>query len=85
MCSPDALWHADVLPMTINVGHQRKVCLKALDSEDPVHKGVEKTLVKVVVDATTIYTLGEQGPHGTPGHLVRREVGASLQTAYIHV
>lgn len=82
--SPDALWHVNVLPMPINVGHQRKVCLEALDGEDPVHKGVEETLVKVIVDATTIDTLGEQGSHGTPGHLVGGKVGPSLQPAYMH-
>lgn len=76
---PYSLWHVDILAsVTINVGHQGEVCLKALHSEQAVHKGVEEALVKVVVYAATIDALGEKGTHGAPGYLVGRKVGTTL-------
>lgn len=76
---PYSLWHIDVLAsVTINVGHQGEVCLKALHGEQAVHEGVEEALVKVIVYAATIDALGEKGAHGTPGDLVRRKVGTTL-------
>lgn len=79
---PDALWHGDVLAqVAINVGDQGEVRLKTLHREETVHKGVEQPLVKVVVNAATINALGEKCPHGTPRHLVRRQVGTPLKIA----
>ena len=65
-------------PLVVNVGHQRKVRLKALLGEEPVDEGVEEALVKVVVDAAAVDALGEKGPEGAPGDLAGRKVSPAL-------
>ena len=76
---PYPVWHVDGLAsVSINVPHESKLALEALHCEQSVHERVNETLVKVVVDATTIDALREEGPQCTPGDLVRGEVGTTL-------
>ena len=78
---PYALRHVDTLaPVPINIGHQREISLKTLHSEQTVHKGIQQTLVKIVVYATSVNTLREESTHGTPGDLVGGKVSTTLRT-----
>ena len=78
--TPNAFRNDDVLlGVSIDALHEREVRVEALDGEEPVHEGVEQSLVKVVVYPSSVDALGEKGPQGTPGHLVWRQVGATLQ------
>ena len=71
--------HGNILTrLAVNVGHERKLALEASDSEETPDKRVEQALVKVVVDATAVDALGEEGAEGTPGHSVWGEVRAAL-------
>ena len=77
--SPNAFRNGDVLTgVSINALHEREVRVETLDGEESVHERVEKPLVKVVVNSTSIDTLGEEGSQGAPGDLVWRQVGATL-------
>ena len=79
-CPPNAFRNDDaLLGVTIDALHEREVRVEALDSEQSVHKGVEKSLVKIVVNSPSVDTLGEEGSQSTPGDLVRGQVGPTLQ------
>ena len=78
--TPNPIRHVNVLPLlVVNGSHEVEIALKALGGEQPVNKGVDEALVKVVVDAATVDALGEQSAQSTPGHLVRGQVGATLR------
>ena len=64
--------------ISVDALHEGKVRVETLDGEESVHKRVEKSLVEIVVDSTSVDTLREEGPQGTPGDLVRRQVGTTL-------
>ena len=64
--------------VSVDALHERKVRVETPDGEESVHKGVEKSLVEIVVDSTSVDTLREKGPQGTPGDLVWRQVGTTL-------
>ena len=79
--SPYSFRHNYVLSrLSIDAADKGEICIKALGREEPVDKGVEKALVKVIVNAASIDALRQEGPHSTPGNLVRRKVSTTLDT-----
>lgn len=71
--------------MPVHLESQFKLAVKASLGEDAIQEGVEKALVKIIVDAATINGLSHQSFQGSPGDFVRSDVLATLSVDVFHV
>lgn len=77
LLTPNAVRHLDVL-VSVNLEGQLELAVEASLGEDAFQEGVEKTLVKLVVDATTVDGQGHQGLQCRPGDLVWSDILTTL-------
>ncbi len=76
---PDPVGHGDVPAwLSIQVCHQRELCIKTLLAEQFVEAGCQQTLVKFVVNLSSIDALSHQSAKCIPWYLLWWQVGTTL-------